>query len=300
MTIFGCQTGVANTSIDELRSLWRRIEDGPFDWISVWDHFYAADGATRANFEAVAVHTALAMSTTRVRCGALVYCAGYRHPAVLANAMVTIDHLSAGRCEFGIGAGWALDEYRAHGFPFGDAPTRLDIMEESLRCVIGLLRPSTDEGFTFHGRHFDMVDAVCQPRTIQDPLPIWVGGGGELRSIPLAAELADGWNVPYISPEEFERKCSVLDAAALRAGRAPSEIRRAVNVGCARDETALRAQFGEISDVVRPGVLMGSPQQIVDAIGRYEDAGADQINLAMRAPFELDALDLVADAIASR
>ena len=299
MVAFGCQTGVANTTIDELTSLWRRIEGGPFDWISVWDHFYAADGSTTSNFEAVSMHTALAMVTSRVRCGALVYCAGYRHPAVLANAMATIDQLSGGRCEFGIGAGWALDEYRAYGFPFDDAPTRLDIMEESLRCVIGLLRPTSEEGFTFHGEHFDMVDAVCDPPPV-GPLPIWVGGGGERRSIPLAATYADGWNVPYISPEDFAHKCGVLDRAAEDAGRDPSEIRRAVNVGCASDEAALRTQFGEIADFVRPGVLMGTPGQIVDAIGRYEEAGADRINLARRAPFEYGALDLLAEAITSR
>ncbi|HQF96551.1 MAG TPA: LLM class flavin-dependent oxidoreductase, partial [Microthrixaceae bacterium] len=99
--VFGVHTGPSNTTTAELISLWRRIEDGPFDWISIWDHFYGADGTSPDNLEAVAMHTALAMTTTRVTCGSLVYCAGYRHPAVLANAMATIDHLSGGRCAFG-------------------------------------------------------------------------------------------------------------------------------------------------------------------------------------------------------
>ena len=104
---WGVHTGLQNTSVGELTALWHHIEDLGFDWISIWDHFYSADLTGPHCLEAVAAHTALALSTTQVRCGSLVYCAGYRHPAVLANAMATIDHLSDGRVEFGIGAGWA-------------------------------------------------------------------------------------------------------------------------------------------------------------------------------------------------
>src|SRR5918998_2894773 len=105
--VLGVHTGLQNTTVEELRALWRRIEELGFEWISVWDHFYAADLTGPHSLEAVAAHAALALSTERVRCGTLVYCAAYRHPAVLANAAVTIDHLSGGRAELGIGAGWA-------------------------------------------------------------------------------------------------------------------------------------------------------------------------------------------------
>src|SRR5215210_6626480 len=127
MTVrFGVHTGLQNTTVEELRSLWARIEDLGFDWISIWDHFYAADATGSNCLEAVASHAALACATERVRCGSLVYCAGYRHPAVLANALATIDHLSGGRADFGIGAGWAVDEYSAYGIPFPSAGERLD------------------------------------------------------------------------------------------------------------------------------------------------------------------------------
>lgn len=293
-TTFGVHTGPANTTVADLIDLWRRVEEGPYDWISIWDHFYAADGNSQTNFEAVAMHTALAMSTTRVRCGSLVYCAGYRHPAVLANAMAAIDHLSGGRCDFGIGAGWALDEYSAYGFPFPSAKERLDLMEESLRCVRGLLRA---ERFDHSGVHFTFTDAVCLPRPLQEHLPLWVGGAGEKRTLRIAAELADGWNVPFISPEQFATKRDVLHRHCADVGRDPTEIRCAVNVGCAPDDTSLNRQFGMIAEFVRPGVLMGSTAEMVDAIGRYVDAGADQINVALRAPFELAALDALTDAI---
>src|SRR5512132_2863866 len=109
---FGVHTGLQHTSIAELRDLWHRIEDHGFEWISIWDHFYSADNTGNPHcLEAVASHAALAASTEKVRCGSLVYSVGYRHPAVIANAMATIDHLSGGRADLGLGAGWSQLEY---------------------------------------------------------------------------------------------------------------------------------------------------------------------------------------------
>ena len=119
VTVFGVHAGLQNTSMASLRALWRRVEDLGFGWISVWDHFYSAtltDGAEC--LEAVATHAALACDTSKVRCGSLVYSVGYRHPAVLANAIATIDHLSGGRADIGLGAGWSEIEYLAYGIPF--------------------------------------------------------------------------------------------------------------------------------------------------------------------------------------
>jgi alkanesulfonate monooxygenase SsuD/methylene tetrahydromethanopterin reductase-like flavin-dependent oxidoreductase (luciferase family) len=294
MTTFGVHTGPSNTTVAELRDLWQRIEDGPFDWISIWDHLYAADGTSTANLDAIAMHTALAMSTSRVRCGSLVYCAAYRHPAILAKAMATIDHLSGGRCDVGIGAGWAKYEFDAYGIPFHGTRDRLDMMEESVRCVRALLR---QERSSFEGRWFRLDDAACDPKPLQAALPVWVGGGGERRTLRIAAELADGWNVPFVDAETFAHKRSVLGEHCAAIGRDPAEIRCAVNVGCAPTEESLQRQFGFTAEFVRPGVLMGSTAEIVDQVGRYVAAGADQVNLAMRAPFELDALEAISIAI---
>ncbi|MDQ2678126.1 MAG: LLM class flavin-dependent oxidoreductase [Actinomycetota bacterium] len=295
-TTFGVHTGPSGTTVDELRDLWRRIEEMPFDWISIWDHFYSADGRSTNCLESVAMHTALALTTERVRCGSLVYCAAYRHPAVLANAMATIDHLSGGRCDVGIGAGWLVDEYEAHGFRYPRAAERLDIMEESIRCVRGLLR---EPSFSFEGEHFTLNDAVCDPAPLQSELPIWVGGGGERRTLRIAAELADGWNVPFLDPETFAHKRSVLHSHCADAGRDPSEITCSINVGFAADEASLHQQFGEIAEFVRPGVLVGTGEQLVDAIGQYVAAGADQVNIAVRAPYSVESLEIVADAVAA-
>ena len=296
MTLFGVHTGLQHTGIDELRQLWRRIEELGFDWISIWDHFYAADLSSFDCHEAVASHAALACTTDRVRCGSLVYCAGYRHPAVLANAIATIDHLSGGRAELGLGAGWSEAEYRAYGIPYPQAGERLDILEEGTRCIRGLLR---DEVTDFEGNHFQLTEARCEPRPVQAALPIWIGGGGEKRTLRIAAELADGWNVPFIAPAEFARKRGVLHQHCDAIGRDPGEIRCAVNVGLAWSDESLRAQFGGLSDYVRPGVLGGSDEQVVDRIGEYVEGGADQVNIALRAPWDVESLERLAPLLPS-
>ena len=294
MTTFGVHTGLQNTTIAELRSLWTRIEDLGFDWISIWDHFYSADFNGYECHEAVACHAALACHTTKVRVGSLVYCAGYRHPAVLANAIATIDHLSGGRADLGLGAGWAFNEYGAYGIPFPSAGERLDLLEESIQAIRGLLR---DDVTDFTGKHFTFTDARCEPKPMQAALPIWVGGSGEKRTLRIAAKFADGWNVPFVSPDTVAHKRRVLADHCATVGRDPSDIRTAVNVGLCPDDDALRAQFGGLAEGVRPGVLMGSPDQLVDRIGEYVEAGADQINIAMRAPWQLELLDLATEAI---
>jgi F420-dependent oxidoreductase-like protein len=294
MTTFGVHTGLQNTTIDELRALWSRIEDLGFDWISIWDHFYSADFNGYECHEAVACHAALACHTSKVRVGSLVYCAGYRHPAVLANAITTIDHLSGGRADLGLGAGWAFNEYGAYGIPFPSAGERLDLLEESVQAIRGLLRQEVTD---FAGKHVTLTEARCEPKPLQAELPIWVGGSGEKRTLRIAAKYADGWNVPFVSPDTVAHKRTVLADHCASVGRDPGEIRTAVNVGLCPDDDALRAQFGSLAEGVRPGVLMGSPDQLVQRIGEYVEAGADQINIAMRAPWQLDLLDLATEAI---
>lgn len=292
MTVLGVHTGLQHTSLDELTALWQRIEALGFDWISVWDHFYAADLTGNPDcLEAVTAHAALAAATERVTCGSLVYCVGYRHPAVLAKAITSIDHLSHGRAAIGLGAGWSAVEYEAYGIPFPPTATRLDMLEEAAACVRGLLR---DETTTFEGTHFSLREARNQPRPVQAALPVWIGGGGEKRTLRIAARFADGWNVPFVSPEELARKRSVLHAHCDDVGRDPAEVRCAVNVGIAVDDADFDAQFGNLRLVVAPGVLRGSDDEIADRIGRYVDAGADQVNIAVRAPFNVEALERVA------
>jgi F420-dependent oxidoreductase-like protein len=293
---FGVHAGLQLTSIAELQQLWRRIEDDGFDWISIWDHFYAADpndGGSQC-LEAVATHAALAAATSRVRCGSLVYSVGYRHPAVLANTMATLDQISNGRITFGYGAGWLNTEYEAYGIPYPSVPERLAQLDEGVQCVRALL---TEDVANFDGKYFTLTDARCDPKPVQARLPIWIGGGGEKVTLRTAARYADGWNVPFLSPEVWSRKNGVLDRHCEREGRDPAEITRSVNVGLSWDPERLGEQFGSLAQWIAPGVLSGSTQEVVDRVGAYRDAGAELVILALRAPFDGDAIDRFAEEI---
>jgi F420-dependent oxidoreductase-like protein len=292
---FGVHTGLQHTSIPELQGLWRRIEQLGFDWISIWDHFYAADASGDPHcLEAVVAHAALAATTSRVRCGSLVYSASYRHPAVIANAMSALDQLSDGRVVLGLGAGWLQHEYDAYGFPFGTARERLHRLEESIQCVRGLL---TQDTTTFEGDYFRLREARCEPKPVQERLPIWIGGGGEQVTLGIVARHADGWNVPFIGPEAWAAKNRVLDQHCERVGRDPLEITRTVNVGLAFEESELHDQFGPIAEFVRPGVLTGSPHEMIDKLGAYVDAGASWVIIAIRAPFRIEVLERFAEEV---
>jgi F420-dependent oxidoreductase-like protein len=291
---FGVHTGLQNTTVADLRSLWRRAEDAGFDAISVWDHLYSSDLSGHECHEAVAMHTALACATARVRCGCLVYCVGYRRPGVLAKAVATVDHLSGGRAEIGLGAGWAEAEYAAYGFPFPPVGERLDLLAEAAAAVRSLLHDGKGD---VAGEHVRLRDARLEPRPLQQHLPIWIGGVGERRTAGIAARHGDGWNVPFVSADELAHKRRVLDDHCTAAGRDPADVRIGVNVVFCDDEASLTAQFGPRAEAVRAGAVVGtSVDEATDALGRYLAAGADQINVALRAPWNHGALDRAAEA----
>jgi alkanesulfonate monooxygenase SsuD/methylene tetrahydromethanopterin reductase-like flavin-dependent oxidoreductase (luciferase family) len=279
MTLYGVHAGTEGSSIEDVLAYWRKVEALGFEWISVWDHFLPVMGSSRGSFDSVASHAALAITTSRVRVGVLVYSVGYRHPAVLANAIATIDHLSGGRAEASVGAGWAQDEYEAYGLPFPAGRERLDMLAEGVECLAGLLH---DERFSFAGRHFQLKEASVGVSPVQPRLPVWVGGMGEKRVIPLAARLADGWDSPLgPSAEEFARKVGVLERECDRIGRDPKSIRRSAHLALVEDEQQLRERFGsdEYSGV-GGSVLFGSNDQLLEGVKAFERGGADQILFA--------------------
>ena len=297
MTTFGVHTGVQNTTVDELRDLWAGAEELGFDAVSVWDHLYSSDLAGFECHEAVAMHAALACATTTVRCGCLVYCAGYRHPGVLAKAATTIDHLSGGRAEIGLGAGWAQTEYDAYGFPFPPIGERLDLLAESAAAVRSLLR---DESTTVDGSRVRLTDARNEPRPVQPDLPIWIGGAGERRTARIVAQHGDGWNLPFVAADDLAAKRTALDAHCADIGRDLAEIRIGVNVIVCDDDASLLAQFGPRAEAVRRGAVVGtSVEHTAEALGRYVAAGADTVNVALRAPWNPGALERAAAAVAA-
>jgi alkanesulfonate monooxygenase SsuD/methylene tetrahydromethanopterin reductase-like flavin-dependent oxidoreductase (luciferase family) len=291
--LFGVQTALQNTTPDELRPVWRRIEALGFEWISIWDHFYGVGGGT-SNLEAVSMHAALALETMTVRCGALVYSVGYRDVAVLANAAATIDHLSHGRATLGLGAGYMAHEYDAWGVPFPSPRDRLDRLAETVNA---LRRLFDGDAVTVDGKHVVLRGATCAPRPVQQRLPIWIGGGGERRTIPIAGQLADGWNVPMATLENFGHKSRLLDRCAAAAGRDPSEIERTVGLGLSWETDRLEERFGERAAALAPTILSGSTDEVIERVAAYRSAGADWLFLSIRAPFGPEALDRFATEV---
>lgn len=236
MVQFGAHVGQQDLTMDELRALWRRLDEAGLDWISAWDHLYEAppDGGTHPHFEAIATLAALACETSRARIGCLVFYVGYRNPGVLAKAATTLDHISGGRFELGLGAGWHEWEAAAFGYDFPSVGRRLDMLDEAVPLIRSLL---TEDRTTHDGEFFRTEDASCLPKPVQDRLPIWIGGVGEKRTLPLTAREADGWNAAYVAPDEYRRLNGVLDARCADIGRDPTEIERSVNLVFALGQT---------------------------------------------------------------
>ena len=305
--LFGLHTGPQNCALDDLRRVWHLADRSGFHWVSIWDHFYPAmlipGDAEGTCFEAVSIMTALAAETRNVRVGSLVYCMAYRHPAVLANAMVTIDHLSGGRLELGLGAGWSQLEFDAYGIPFLPIKDRLDQLEEGVQVIRGLLTQPTT---TFTGKHYTLSEARCDPKPLQSKPRIWIGGMGEKRLLRMVAQYADGWNVAFIGPEMYAQKNRVLTAWCDKQGRAPQAVIRTVNLVLALGRTGIEAQrkrdnlkqqFGAAASFLEPGMLIGTPQEVIDRIGAYVQAGAEWIILALRAPFDMEGLQVFIDEV---
>lgn len=298
--IFGVHAGLQNTNPLELQAAWRHIETLGFDWISVFDHLYSANGTGDTDcLESVSTHTLLAATTRHVTCGSLVYVPSYRHPAILAKAMASIDLLSQGRAVIGLGAGWHRREYRSFGLNFLERRDRLRQLEEAYDCI-DLLLNNGSQPATYEGKFFRLEDAYCTPVPVQERLPIWIGGGGEKVTLRLAAR-ADGWNVPFVAPEVFTHKKQILANHCEAQNRSVNDVTCSVNIGVAWSDADLREQFGRNAEQISSAVLQGSVERMRELVRAYVDAGAEQINIAIRprkgAGHQLDEFTRVAEML---
>ncbi|MCZ6618666.1 MAG: TIGR03560 family F420-dependent LLM class oxidoreductase [Gammaproteobacteria bacterium] len=279
----GMHAGPQDLSIEELKRLWKVGDANGFHWISVWDHFYANPLRDRNNpcFEGVAAMAGLAAATTNVRVGCLVFCALFRSPGMLAKSAVTIDHLSGGRAEIGIGAGWFEEEFREFGYGFPPLGKRLDQLEEALTIIRSLWH---DEETNFKGEYYEIKGAVCSPKPVNPLMRLWIGGRGKRRTPRLAARYGDGFNMPYLPPTSVADRLRRVRAECEAVNRDPDEIETSVNVGFYMNSK-------RAPEVNPEGSLVGNTQQTVDRIGEYSDSGVNGLNIAFRPPVDWDALD---------
>jgi F420-dependent oxidoreductase-like protein len=209
----------------ELLARTRETEALGFDGLFLVDHFYGLVDVDDPTHEGYTMLAALAPFTQRLRLGILVSGNTYRNPALLLKQAVTVDHISGGRVDFGVGAGWTEREHEAYGFPFPSARERVDRFAEALE-IWDLLQ--TQERTTYEGRYYQLLDAPFQPKPLQSPrLPLLIGGSGP-RMLRLAARHADMWNMVG-TPEEVAVGNQRLDAACLTEGRDPATLARAVS-----------------------------------------------------------------------
>ena len=304
---FGIHIGHMGGPLEEMRKLWQFADAQGFDWFSVSDHFQESPprGGDIDCFEAISTLTAAAVETRRVRLGALVYCVAYRNPGLHAKSLTTIDHLSNGRVDCGLGAGWHEVEARAYGYDFPRIGVREDMLEEYAQIMRMLFDTETRRS-SFQGQHFRLENAPNNPKPLQPRVPIWIGGRGEKRTLRAAARYADGWNAPYIGPEEWVAKSKVLDRWCETEGRDPKTILRTVNLGfylgadaagAARGEQIFQAHWGAQAEQ-RTGWLRGTPKHTLDMLTAFRDAGCARVNIAFReGPYDWEALQAFADVV---
>ena len=286
-TIFGLQLRPHFATWEELRDAAVLADASGWDVITTWDHFVPPWGGDGPNLEGWQIAAAFAAVTKRARIGVLVSCNTYRHPAVVANMVAALDHISNGRAILGLGAGWHEAEHRMYGLGYDPPGRRLARLDEAARIARGLLHEGR---MTFSGRHYQLTDAVLSVRPVQDHIPILIGGGGERRTLRVAARYADWWHGAG-SVDVIARKTDVLRAHCAAAGRDPARIRRTVGgdvvIGDAPDALARRAgQVRERTGVERPMAIAGSPRQIAALLARYHAVGVRGFVFGMCPPFD--------------
>jgi len=291
---------------------------GPWESIWVYDHFHTVPvPSEQATHEAWTLMAGFAAATTRVRLGQMCTCMAYRNPMYLAKVAATVDAISGGRTEMGIGAGWYEHEWRAYGYGFPSAGTRIAMLDEGVQ----LMRAAWRDGVvSFAGEHYQVDGAICRPTPLQPAgIPLWIAGGGERKTLRIAAQYAAYTNFDG-TPETFRHKSSVLADHCREVGRDYDEIVRSANynVVIGRDAAEVERRFAAIEERFRPylpsahlestmkslrtGPAVGTPEQIVEtlrglqgdglgyAIAYFADAAYDSTSITLFAAEVIPAL----------
>jgi F420-dependent oxidoreductase-like protein len=257
----GLKLSQQNTDVSELRAIWQVADEAGFDHLWNFDHFAAIMTDPEVDvMEGWTLLGAMAEATSRVRIGCMVTGNTYRHPAVLAKMAVTVDHLSGGRLELGIGAAWAEIEHDMLGIEFGSPGRRVEWLDEACQIMKLLF---AQERTDFEGTHYTLRNALANPKPVQRPHPpFWIGGRGERKTLRVIAQHADVWNAPGGEPDEVARLAGILDAHCADVGRDPDEIRRSVQVRYSGDDEALLRSAAEfVERNVRDLIVIVSPGQ---------------------------------------
>jgi len=264
---------IARQSWEDVLTLARHVERTGWDGVWYADHFMPNTPDMRDPCNEVwSTISALAACVPRIRIGPLVLGNTYRHPAVVANMAATLDHISGGRLVLGLGGGWQENEHHAYGLEYYTVGERLRRLEEACRVIKALF---SEERANFDGRYYRLENAPLEPKPLQDPLPLMIGGGGEKVTLRIAARHADEWNV-WGDVERLRHKMSILDSHCESVGRDPAAIQRSAAVLVyLSDDRALVKRIRE-EPQARPSIA-GNASELADIVDDYARAGVDEL-----------------------
>ncbi len=292
----------------------RKAESLGFTSAWVYDHFHTVPEPTQeVTYEAWTLMAALAAATDSIRLGQMCTCNGYRHPSYLAKVAASIDVISGGRVEMGIGGGWYEHEYLAYGYPFPKPSVRLGELDEAIQIM---RRMWTEDEASFAGRHYSIDGAICQPKPVQEPMiPLWVAGGGEKLTLRTAAKYADYTNFGG-TLESFVLKSAILEQHCAKVGREFADIKRSVNfnviIGATERSVAaemdrLETHYGSVLDDPAQaverwfgdlGTAKGTPERIIEQLKAYEEVGMEYAIIYFAdAAYTHDSMELFASEV---
>jgi len=273
---FGIKTAPQHTNWEDILGVWRAADETElFETAWNFDHFYPLLGGKDGPcLEAWVTLSALAQATSRIRIGCMVNGVPYRHPALVANMAASLDIVSGGRLELGLGAGWNEQEAKAYGIDLLPMGQRMDRFEEAVEVIDSLL---AQEITTFQGKYFQLEQARCEPKGPQRPKPpIVIGGGGEKRTLRIAARFAQHWNLPFATPEVFCKKNEILVTHCEAVGRDPSLIMRSVQIESVADQ---------------------DPAEAADNAAALFAVGVDQVIFTLRTPYRAEKVAALARSL---
>jgi F420-dependent oxidoreductase-like protein len=278
MATYAVKTPPQHGPWQDFLDVWRATDECE-TFAQAWnfDHFYPLIGDTHGPcLESWTMLAALAQATDRIRIGSMVNGMHYRHPAVTANMAATVDIVSGGRLTLGMGAGWNLEESNAYGIELGSIKERLDRFEEGIEVIVKLLGQEVTD---FRGEYFTITDARCEPKPVQSPLPLLIGGSGKKRTLRVVAKWAQMWDGGFGTVEQWREKNEALIDHCEDLGRDPSEIERTAHIAW---------EAG------------ADPSRLADLAAEMVEAGIDQVIFSMRGPYKAAEVAPLGAAIAAR